>query len=99
MVLGLWSPCLPANVLLEVSGFTEKKFDSVGNLDHRKSRLVVLGNHQKKGIDYHETFAPVAKMVIVRAFLVVAAAHNWEVHQMDIRNAFLHGDLDVKRCI
>ncbi|RVW78360.1 Retrovirus-related Pol polyprotein from transposon RE1 [Vitis vinifera] len=47
-----------------------------------------------EGIDYHETFAPTTKMVTVRTFLVVVAAKNWNLHQMDVQNAFLHGDLD-----
>lgn len=55
---------------------------------------MILGNHQVAGVDYHETFAPVAKMVTVRCFLAIAAVRNWEVHQMDVHNAFLHGDLD-----
>ena len=55
---------------------------------------MILGNHQTEGVDYTETFAPVAKMVIVRVFLAVAAAMDWEVHQMDVHNAFLHGDLE-----
>ena len=58
-----------------------------------KARLVILGNHQIEGIDYIETFALVAKMVTIRVFLVVTATMNWEVHQMDVHNVFLHGDL------
>ncbi|XP_048490033.1 uncharacterized protein LOC125491993 [Beta vulgaris subsp. vulgaris] len=47
-----------------------------------------LGSQWEAGIDYNETFAPVAKMTTIRAFLAIAASKNWELHQMDVHNAF-----------
>nr|GEV96899.1 (E)-beta-ocimene synthase, chloroplastic-like [Tanacetum cinerariifolium] len=70
------------------------KYKSDGTIERFKVRLVILGNHQVEGIDYNETFTPVIKMVTVRVFLVVGASKQWELHQMDVRNAFLHVDLE-----
>ena len=51
------------------------------------------GYAQTYGIDYDETFAPAAKMAIVRSVITVAATKGWFMHQMDVKNAFLHGEL------
>lgn len=76
------------------------KYKSNGDVEHLKSRLVVFGNHQNIGVDYNETFTPVAKMITVRVFLAVATSKIWELHQMDVHNAFLHGNLtEVYMCL
>ncbi|XP_062100128.1 uncharacterized mitochondrial protein AtMg00820-like [Humulus lupulus] len=59
------------------------KYNSNGSIERLKAHLVVFGNHQIVGIDYNKTFAPVAKIVTVRAFLAITASKNWELHQME----------------
>ena len=51
------------------------------------------GFSQVQGVDYHETFAPVAKMDSIRLVLAISTSKHWEVHHMDVKSAFLHGDL------
>ena len=64
---------------------------SDGSVERLKERLVSKGFSQVEGIDYNESFAPVAKMNSIHLVLSLASLHNWEVHQMDVKSTFLHG--------
>jgi len=69
------------------------KRDQKGNIVKHKARLVAKGYAQRHGVDYEEVFAPVARLETVRLVLALAAQGKWEVHHMDVKSAFLNGDL------
>jgi hypothetical protein len=69
------------------------KHNANGFVNRYKARLVAKGYAQIYGIDYEETCNPVAKMTTIRAIIVMAAAKGWSLYQMDIKNVFLHGNL------
>lgn len=70
------------------------KGDADGSLQRFKARLVAQGYSQSKGIDYQEVFSPVARYNSISAFFAVANTCDWDIHQMDVKTAFLQGDLD-----
>jgi hypothetical protein len=70
------------------------KYDSVGRIDRFKARLVARGFTQRYGIDYTETFSPVAKFDSIQTLLSIVAVEDLDLTQFDVRTAFLHGTLD-----
>ncbi len=69
------------------------KHNADGSVNRYKAILVAKGYAQIYGIEYEETYNPVAKMTTLRAIIVMLVAKGWSLHQMDVNNAFLHGDL------
>ncbi|GKV12002.1 hypothetical protein SLEP1_g23208 [Rubroshorea leprosula] len=86
-------PC-PSNVSIIGSRWVfSVKLKADDSIEWYKARLVAQGYKQEYGIDYIETFAPMAKMTIVRLLIALSAMHQWPISQMDVKNAFLHGNL------
>ena len=65
-----------------------------GSIDKYKTRLVIKGYRQREGLDYFDTYSPVTRINSIRIILVIVALRNLEVHQMDMKIAFLNGDLE-----
>ena len=76
----------------------KRKTDADGNITIHKARLVTKGFKKVPGVDYDETFSPVAMLKSVRILLAIAAYFDYEIWQMDVKTAFLNGNLQI-RCI
>lgn len=90
-----WSlvPYTPDMKVLGNQWIRRIKLNVDGSMKQLKSRLVAKGNNQEEGVDYLETYSPVVRTSTVRLVLHTATVLKWDIKQMDVTNAFLHGDL------
>ena len=65
-----------------------------GSIDKYKVRLVIKSYRQQENLDYFDTYSPITRINSIRMIIAIAALHNLEIHQMDVKTAFLNGDLD-----
>ncbi|KAK4372467.1 hypothetical protein RND71_007851 [Anisodus tanguticus] len=69
------------------------KYIDIGELERYKARLVANDTNHQEGIDCGETFSPVVKPATIHTVLSIAMGKHWHIHQLDVNNVFLHGDL------
>jgi len=70
------------------------KVEPNGKVDHFKAQFVAKRYTQIYGFDYGDNFSPLAKLTTIRLFLAMVVIRHWPLHQLDIKNALLHGDLE-----
>ena len=72
------------------------KLNADGTFSKYRSRVVAKGNEQEEGVDFIETYSPVVRTATVRMILHLVVIERWDIKQLDVKNAFLHGDLTEK---
>ena len=72
---------------------SKKNIDMKGNVITHKARLVAKGFRQRQGVDYDETFSPIAMLKSIRILLAVATHYDYEIWKMDVKTTFLNGNL------
>ncbi|KAM0001405.1 putative RNA-directed DNA polymerase [Helianthus debilis subsp. tardiflorus] len=92
---GTWSlvPYVKNTNVIDSKWVYRLKTDQNGKVIRHKARLVAKGFNQRPGVDFQETFSPVIKASTIRVVLSLAVTNQWSLRQLDIQNAFLHGDL------
>ena len=79
--------------IIGVKWIYKTKLNEKREIDKFKARLVVKGYNQKYGVDYQEIFAPVARQNTIRLVISLAAQNSWPIFQLDVKSAFLNGEL------
>jgi hypothetical protein len=86
-------PCPPGTNVVTVKWLFRHKLTSNGSLDRYKARWVLRGFTQRPEVDYDQTFSPVIKFATIHAVLSLVLCRDWAIHQLDVKNAFLHDTL------
>ena len=84
----------PGNKPLQCKWIFKRKMKADGDIDKYKARLVVKGYKQREGLDYFDTYSPVTRITSIRMLIAIVAGYKLEIHQMDVKTAFLNGDLE-----
>nr|GEY72369.1 retrovirus-related Pol polyprotein from transposon TNT 1-94 [Tanacetum cinerariifolium] len=80
-------------MIISLKWIYKVKLDEYGDVLKNKERLVAKGNKQEEGINFEESFAPVARIEAIRIFIANAVSRNMTVYQIDVKTAFLNGEL------
>ncbi|GKC57843.1 retrovirus-related pol polyprotein from transposon TNT 1-94 [Tanacetum coccineum] len=93
--LDIWELVPPPDcaMIIALKWIYKVKLDEYGNVFKNKARLVAKGYHQEEGLDFEESFALISRLEAIRIFLANAASKNMTVYQINMKNAFLNGEL------